>query len=250
MNLRVFTFWLFSFSWVTAQYSPINAHSHNDYLQRLPFTLAHERGFGSIEADVFLKNDTLFVAHEYHEITSDRTFESLYLTPIIEVFKKNGGAIYKEKTRHLQLLIDLKTNYITTLPALVKMLDLHKKYFFPLGTVQIVISGSTPPASDFKKYPDYIFFDGRPEVNYASEDLERVALISQSFRKYSLWNGLGTPKEKDILKEVIERAHTQRKPFRFWASPDTPDAWQFLMDSKADFINTDKIEELVSFLEK
>jgi len=38
---------------VQAQYSTINAHSHNDYSQDIPFFLAYKAHFGSIEADIW-----------------------------------------------------------------------------------------------------------------------------------------------------------------------------------------------------
>jgi alkaline phosphatase len=30
-----------------------NAHSHNDYEQPIPFRMAYQAGFGSVEADIF-----------------------------------------------------------------------------------------------------------------------------------------------------------------------------------------------------
>jgi hypothetical protein len=35
------------------RYSISNAHSHNDYEQRIPFRMAYQAGFGSVEADIF-----------------------------------------------------------------------------------------------------------------------------------------------------------------------------------------------------
>lgn len=236
--------------WAKAQYTPSNAHSHNDYLQILPFGWAYEQGFGSVEADLFLKNDTLFVAHEYREIDSEKTFENLYLYPVLEACQKNGGYIYPDKNKSLQLLIDLKTDHTSTLPALVKLLEPHRKYFYPQGTVKVVISGSTPKPEHFSNYPEYIFFDGRPEINYTDEQLKKVGLISQSFRNYSLWNGKGIPveKERQLLSKVVEKAHAQEKPVRFWASPDISNAWKFLMNLGVDYINTDKVQELGHYL--
>ncbi|HEY9363863.1 MAG TPA: hypothetical protein VIQ00_11410, partial [Chitinophagaceae bacterium] len=60
-------------------YIASNAHSHNDYLNSKPFTRAYEAGFGSIEADIFPVNDTLYVAHSKKEIQVQRTMKSLYL---------------------------------------------------------------------------------------------------------------------------------------------------------------------------
>lgn len=240
------------FGWAKAQYTPSNAHSHNDYLQILPFGWAYEQGFGSVEADLFLKNDTLFVAHEYREIDPGKTFETLYLYPVTEVCRKNGGSIYPDKNKQLQLLIDLKTDHASTLPALVKCLEPYREYFYPRGTVKVVISGSTPRPEHFNDYPEYIFFDGRPEINYTDEQLKRVGLISQSFRNYSLWNGKGIPveKERQLLSKVVEQAHAQKKPVRLWASPDISNAWKFLMNLGVDYINTDKVQELGQYLRR
>ena len=38
-------------------------HSHNDYAQELPFWYAYSSGASSIEADIFLRNNELYVAH-------------------------------------------------------------------------------------------------------------------------------------------------------------------------------------------
>jgi len=48
--------------------------------------------------------------------------------------------------------------------------------------------------------------------------------------------------------EVVEVSHQMKKPFRFWATPDTKEAWRMLMDIQTDFINTDKIEALSNYI--
>ncbi|MCE7042509.1 alkaline phosphatase [Dyadobacter sp. CY312] len=223
-------------------------HSHNDYLQAAPFTLAYQQKFGSIEADVFLRNDTLFVAHESREIDSERTLDKLYLQPILKAAGKNKGQIYADKK--LQLLIDLKTSSEPTLKALVKLLAPHQELFAENGSIQIVVSGNVPAPGAFENYPSFISFDGRPNVTYTANQLQRIGLISQDFGFYSKWNGKGIPVEADRKKltEVIRRAHENKKPFRFWASPDNINTWKVLMNLGADYINTDKVTALGTFL--
>ena len=232
--------------------SAANAHSHNDYLQPKPFHRAYQHRFGSLEADIFFRNDSLFVAHEKAEISSGRTFEALYLNPILEVCKANSGAVYPDTTRHLQLLIDLKTPYSPTLKTLVRQLDPYRDFWYPRGKVHIVISGNTPPPAEFSDYPGYIFFDGRPETRYTGDELARIGLISQSYVRYASWKGHGTPPPDDIrrLKDAVAVAHRQNKPFRFWANPDTPEGWDMLIGLKVDYINTDRIEALAEYLQK
>ena len=64
----LFVFLVFKVSAQAQQYTTSNAHSHNDYENVAPFELAYSKGFGSIEADIFLQNDTLFVGHDLQEI--------------------------------------------------------------------------------------------------------------------------------------------------------------------------------------
>ncbi len=233
-------------------YSPSNAHSHNDYEQAIPFNLAYQQGFGSVEADVFYRNDSLFVAHEYRDIRPERTLEKLYLEPIAALCRKNGGTVYKDPSKQLQLLVDLKTGSEVTLGALVKSLQPYASLLAPAGSVKVVVSGNTPKPEKFGSYPDFIFFDGRPEIAYTPEQLKRVGLISQSFGSYSKWNGKGIPVEKDrkALQAVIEKIHASGKPVRFWATPDEPNTWKVMMNMGVDYINTDRVNELGSFLSK
>ncbi|MEJ7912232.1 MAG: alkaline phosphatase, partial [Chitinophagaceae bacterium] len=51
-------------------------------------------------------------------------------------------------------------------------------------------------------------------------------------------------------KLAVSRAHALKKPIRFWAAPDSPNAWYTLMGLDVDYINTDKIFEITSFLSR
>ncbi|HEV7347777.1 phosphatidylinositol-specific phospholipase C/glycerophosphodiester phosphodiesterase family protein [Telluribacter sp.] len=234
------------------KYTTAQAHSHNDYAQDQPFRMAYNLQYGSIEADLIFRNDTLYTAHDLQDVSPNRTFSSLYLQPILAEIKKNGGSIYKDKNKQLQLLIDFKTPAAPTMAALIKELAPYADLLVPNGTVKIVISGNTPAPSAFNQYPEYIFFDGRPTVAYSPEQLERIGLISQTFQMYSRWTGSGNLPEADRIKlqQIIEQAHRQGKKFRFWAAPDTPEGWSTLMTLGADYINTDKIVGLAAFLKR
>jgi alkaline phosphatase len=49
-------------------------HSHNDYEQKVPFWYALGAGAKSIEADVYLVDNNLYVSHEQQEYSKERTF--------------------------------------------------------------------------------------------------------------------------------------------------------------------------------
>lgn len=233
-----------------ARYTTAQAHSHNDYEQNIPFLRAYYQQFGSIEADIFLRNDSIFVAHDQKYITSKNTLASLYLKPLLAQVEKNNGQIYPDKKLNLQLLIDLKTPGKETIPVLIRELQPYLKVFAPAGPVKIVLSGDVPTPQEFSQYPDYLSFDGRPEINYSKTQLERVGLISQSFTNYTKWNGKGilVKKEKEALETVIKQVHGQGKKIRFWGTPDNINAWKMLMNMGIDYLNTDKVEELGPYL--
>ncbi|MCL8535805.1 alkaline phosphatase [Chryseobacterium gallinarum] len=230
-------------------YSVENAHSHNDYMQEVPFWQAYYAQFGSIEADVFLVKGKLWVAHTEKELSAGRTLENLYLDTISKQIKLNKGNIYPDPNRKLQLLIDIKQDYKTSLNALVNTL---KKYPEITGNsgIKIVITGGRPQPDDFKNYPDYLYFDGDPDKNYTEDQLKRIGMFSADLPGLVKWNGKGIPRDEETakIKSVVEKAHARKKPVRFYGAPDFPNAWVNLMDLGVDYINTDHIPDLKKFM--
>lgn len=231
-------------------YTTANAHSHNDYEQPLPLTTAYNEKFGSIEADIFWRNGELLVAHTEKELAAKhRTLEELYLKPLQVYIENNKGYIYADTTRHLQLMIDLKTNGDTTLGTLVELL---KK--FPALTncpkLKIAISGNRPDVSTWASYPSFIWFDGELQKEYPAEALARIVMLSSDFKNYTKWNGKGAlpAAQLDTMQLDITHAHTAGKPVRFWGAPDNKNTWRQLMGLKVDYINTDKIKALADFM--
>ena len=229
-------------------YTTKNAHSHNDYLNQTPFYLAYKNGFGSIEADIFPVNGILCVAHNKSDIQLKNNLKDLYINPLLQEFVSNGA-------RKLSLLIDVKDNYRVTLPLLIKELEPLKKYLSTLeksNYLTIILTGNRPPPADYKNYPDFIFFDDDLRQPHAANEWARVALVSLPFYKLSGWKGEDklNPKDRRVVKHIIDSVHTTGKPIRFWAAPDTETSWKLQMKLRADLIGTDKINELGSFLRK
>src|SRR3954468_10320493 len=89
-----------------------NAHAHNDYTHTRPLFDALDQGFCSVEADIFLVDGKLLVAHTLQATKPERTLQALYLDPLRERIKKNGGRVYPNGPQ-FTLLIDLKTDWRT-----------------------------------------------------------------------------------------------------------------------------------------
>ncbi|CAM1368913.1 Alkaline phosphatase H [Tenacibaculum litoreum] len=244
---KIFLYLILGVGAIQAQTSNLTykVHSHNDYKQTVPFWKAYAAGVHSLEIDVILKNNTLFVAHGTAEIIKKHTIESLYLEPLRTALKND-----LQLTHKIQLLIDVKSEPYSTLNRLVKTLkgypDLTKN-----KNIQFVISGGKPQVKDYVDYPDYIQFDHQKLTKLLNKQAwKKVGLISVDYKKYSVWNGKGRMVADDLkrVKKVIETAHNLNKPFRFWGAPDSESAWKVFTDLKVDFINTDQPFEATKYL--
>jgi len=232
-------------------YTCSNAHSHNDYEQKVPFRLAYNEGFGSIEADIFLRQDSLVVAHSEKELVLQRTLEAYYLDPLLACVRQHGGRPFQNAAAGLQVLIDIKTDSIRTLARLIEVL---RKYPELTGNpaIKFVITGNRPASFLWPGYPSWIWFDGVLSEQYGKEALDKVVMLSDDFKSYSQWNGKGIIPEKEWarLKAAVEKAHQWKKTVRFWDAPDFINAWYQFMHLQVDYINTDHIAALSDFLRR
>ncbi len=231
---------------------PVLIHSHNDYAQRVPFYQAYAQQVSSIEADVFLLDGQLLVGHDVEDLRADMTFEALYVEPIVTLFARNGGRAFRDSDQTLQLMVELKSETDPTLRAVAALLGRWPEVFDPEvnpAAVRVAVTGRVPAPEAFDRYPRFLGFDGAWDADYTPEQLERIALISTNFRDFSQWNGKGTiiPAEKERLEQVIDRAHEQGKPVRFWNAPEGTTVYYTFYDMGIDYINTDNPEVCAAF---
>ena len=108
--------------------------------------------------------------------------------------------------------------------------------------MKIIISGNRPPASDYGNSPPYLFFDHQSIDDLDKISFEKIGMVSLPFYKFVRWNGKDTipAVEKEKVLKITQSVHKYKVPFRFWATPDTPEAWKMLPDLGIDFINTDQ----------
>lgn len=243
----LFTGWLFTTSGFAQK-----IHAHNDYAQPRPFATAYEQRADFIEADVWLRDGQLVVSHDTTQVGAP-TLDSLYLKPITKLFTQYTDRVSPARDYTFALVIDVKSNPAEVLPKLITALQERLPCFNRSANsraVQVIISGNRPKVNTYLDYPFLLQFDGRPSEVYDDETLKRVALISDNFQSYSRWNGTGDlpDADKDKLKRVIKRAHSDNKPIRFWAIPDIPNAWKQLKKIGVDIISTDKVTEATAAL--
>lgn len=223
-------------------------HAHNDYQQAVPLTNAlHNRAY-SIEADVYLTHRGVVVAHDKKDTAAAPLLDSLYLQPIIRLFKKHNGRISKNKTYAPILMIDIKESGAAVIAELVKAIAPHRSVFdrsVNAMAVQLVISGDRGAVFTWASYPSYILFDGRPAELYDSVALQRVAFISDAYYKY-----VTASDSSSRIQQLVTKVHGMGKLLRLWAIPDTTASWQRLQQLGVDIINTDKVGECRDYFMK
>ena len=235
------------------------AHAHNDYEHTRPLYDALDARFGSIEADVFLVDGKLLVAHERKAVSPEKTLEALYLEPLRARIKENRGSVYGDGVA-VTLLIDVKTEAASTYGALqrvlsgyVEMLTGYENGVVKPGAITVIISGNRARAALEQAAVRYAAMDGRLgdlEAPLSSPDL--IPLVSDTWAKLSSWRGDGPLPEADRekIKTRVQQAHAQGRRLRLWAAPDTPAAWEILDACGVDLINTDRLAELAAYFEK
>ncbi len=234
------------------------AHAHNDYEHTRPLFDALACGFCSVEADIWLRDGKLLVAHTPLGWKSSRTLQSLYLDPLRERAKRNGGKVYPDGPS-FYLMIDVKTDAKETWAALAKVLDEYADLLTvttdgktEAKAVTVVLSGNTDREVVGKAAARRAGVDGRPKDLDTNPSPELVPWVSDAWKNHFKWDGTGDmpDAEREKLTEYVAKAHKQGRKLRFWATPDKPAVWKELQAAGCDFINTDKLDELQAFLLK
>lgn len=232
------------------------AHAHNDYVHKRPLLDALEQGFCSVEADVYLVDGELLVGHTRLDLRPERTLEKLYLAPLKERVRVNGGRVYRDGPA-FYLMIDVKSDAKATYAAIDKqlarygdMLSVTRDGKFQAGAVTVVISGNRAQEIIARQKVRYAGIDGRPADLDSEAPAHLMPWISESWGAIFRWKGDGPmpAAERDKLKDIVAKAHKHGRKVRFWATPEKPEFWNELLAADVDLLNTDRLVEMRRFL--
>ncbi len=234
----------------------LNAHAHNDYLHQRPLLDAMSYGFTSIEADVFLIDGQLLVAHTMLELSPMRSLEELYLKPLADMAARNNGQIYKDGPT-LTLLIDIKMDGKAAFAALDQLLAKYDPLIsqsidgnYTQRAITVIISGDRPVKEIEQSNPRRAGIDGRLSDLESDLSHDLLPLISDKWTSHFRFRGDGnmSPAEQQKLKDIVEKTHAKGRRLRFWATPENTDLWRTLRAAGVDLIGTDDLKKLSNFL--
>ena len=238
------------------------AHAHNDYEHDRPLQDALSHGFTSVEADVWLVDGELLVAHDREDVDPSRTLESLYLDPLADRARREGGRVYRGYDGVFQLLIDVKSEAGPTYAAVHEALAEHRRIMstFHDGRVRqdavtAVISGNRDLPAMQAQRVRYAGYDGRmgdlesglpaSDAAVAQRQLDQVLLLAGRRP-----DARGPAGEAPRHRRPCARSRLPG-PLLGHAGHPRParDAvWAELLDAGVDHLNTDDLAGLEAFL--
>lgn len=232
----------------------IRAHAHNDYMHARPLFDALDHGFCSVEADINLVDGQLLVAHSQKETRPERTLQALYLDPLRERIKANGGRVYPGGPP-CTLLIDIKGDGKTTYPVLHKVLEQYADILtvcrgaeIQRGAITVIADGAR---NEIAAQPlRYAAIDGGLSDLDSDAPADLIPWISAEWSSAFTWKGRGPmpEDEKARLREMVQKAHDKGRKIRFWALPLWPAVWPELYDAGVDLLNADDLAGMQQFL--
>ncbi|KAM5453586.1 hypothetical protein MaudCBS49596_002789 [Microsporum audouinii] len=286
---------------VTRGIIPIPVHSHNDYWRDVPFytgtiqlisisaiitddsdstdlQLALSVGCISIEADVFLFNDTLYVGHEESALSKERTLQSLYIDPLMGVLKKTNpkSPFVNGPTRHgvfdasagqtLYLWIDVKNSGEKAWPHIVKALQplrdanyltkIQNNETMVPGAVTVIGTGGTPLSQVVSVADRDYFYDG------PLKDLTGFTSLISPIASTSLMEVVGeitsdgenplNSTQLEAIRDQIKMAKTKGIGVRYWETPGWPirvrnELWRTLWKEGVALLNADDVHAAKEF---
>jgi hypothetical protein len=232
------------------------AHAHNDYHHERPLLDALDHGFCSVEADIYLVEGQLLVAHDREDVDPERTLQALYLDPLLARFETNNGRIYPGGPEFI-LLVDIKSDGEAVYETLRRILQDYEGMltsFTPdsttKGAVTVILSGDRPTNILAAEARRFAAIDGRLSDLDSAPSPHLMPLISDNWRSHFDWFGSGPmpPEVREKLHCITKQAHDAGCIVRFWGIPPREDLWEALLAAGVDLINTDSLAQLQRFL--
>ncbi|PWW79762.1 hypothetical protein C7212DRAFT_349457 [Tuber magnatum] len=246
-------------------------HSHNDCWRDVPLYSAISNGAISVEADVWLYNETLYIGHDASSLTENRTFESLYINPLVDILTKQNptSCFAPSKTRNgvfdtsisqtLFLFVDLKTPGKETWPAVVRALaplraldylsSIKDNVLIP-GPIIVIVTGSTPLDAIHPLSTRDYFFDGALWTLNSQNITKAISPVASAQLSAAVGEvgheGLNA-KQRGMAKKQVEEAHKKGIFVRYWDLPGWPvslrnGVWRDLVRAGVNLLNVDDLE--------
>ena len=226
--------------------STFGRHSHNDYLQAQPLATALGLHFESVEADLWLAlRGRIKVAHVPWKTTG--SLKELYLDPLQKLVDQKGSVYGTGEP--LLLWLDIKDFRPSIIDDLTTLL---KTYPMVGGAVKIVLTGQWEALKKrlLKEHPELKLY--RDSNHYSEKDPQSDGAwtwYSLNWRNHFKWNGEGQMPTDELihLNALVTQIHAKGRKVRFFAAPETEEAWSHQIRAGVDLVGSDDLPRLSQF---
>ena len=223
-----------------------HAHSHNDYKQKRPLLDAVEARISSVEADLWLENGKVLVAHDRGKWIGE--FETLYLKPLDQLWKEN--ALPVRAGEPFLLWLDLKDGSAALRERLHQLLanyDCTRSGDPGRARIEVILTGHKESkeafmveyASGIVTRDSNVFMESDPPNSIG------WSWYALDWKKIAIWNGAGVmpAEERERIQALVAKIHAKGRKLRLWNHPATLTFWQEASSAGVDRLGTDKLPQ-------
>lgn len=238
---------------LSAQQIIESGHSHNDYMHEHPLFDALSYGYKSIEIDVWLHDGKLVVSHNPTDLDKKKDIEELYLKPIQERIRANGGRVYAGDTTPTVFMVEFKSEPEAAYIKLKELIEKYKGLFCDRmgqgGPVKLLLTGNRPWTTLLKGMERYVTADGAISQSADPAPAYIIERVSDPYTDHFTWRGKGDMPsgQKAKLEKLVKTAHEHGRQIRFYACPENENIWRTLLDAGVDWINVDDLGRFAAF---
>ncbi len=211
--------------------SKLNPHIKLNGTDKKVVENALQNGFVSLKTDVQIVDGEM-ICGEGHSL------ESMYLDPLREQAKANGGSIYRGHPHPFYLLLELPNAGRAELKVLHDRLSEYKDFLattdskarFRAIKVVLVNPSSTARKSILEQEFSFIAFEGNLADVNGTINTNDMPLIGIDYAS--------TANESD-LKRLVKQTHRQGKKLRLYNVPNDKALWEDLIGTGVDFISSE-----------
>ncbi len=236
------------------------AYAHNDYQNRHPLQDALRLGYSGVEADFFLVDEQLLVAHERNETRTDHTLQNMYLEPLRQIVADSGRVCPAE--RAFILNIEAKEPGAEAFTALHDLLLEYRDMLTHVdhdqeipGAVQVILVGWFPPLAELAAMPvrcvavQSYYRDLPPD--HAQLPAHLLRLVSVQYQQHFSWQGVG-PVPREFEEHLAELCTTRDavpgRLLRVFKVPRRRAVYDALQRGGVDLIGTKKLASSAKLL--
>ena len=236
------------------------AYAHNDYKNRHPLQDALRWGYSGVEADFFLVDGELLVAHERDETRADRTLRNMYLEPLRQIVADSGQVCIDG--RSFILNIEAKEPGREAFNALHDLLLEYQDMLTHVdegqeipGPVQVILVGWFPPLEELAAMPlrcvaVQSYYRDLP-ANHADIPAHLVRLVSVQYQQHFSWRGEGQVPlqfEEHLAVLTTARDAVPGRLLRVFKVPRRQAVYDALLRGEVDLIGTKKLAHSAELL--